>query len=326
MSTSMARKLDLIEQFKDLILVCEVTPKGVRLSMFKITRSLLCEIRVGNQKNPLLARQIEVIDQGNASSFVIGVDGVIFWWPTMKREVAEFIYNCLVCQKGTLHQALGIKVSLSSAYHLQTNGQIERTIQSLEDILRACMLEQQGSWDNLLPLLEFTYYNSYHSNIRMTPYEALYNQRCRTPLCWFVLSESLVLGSEVVQQTTKKIKLTQEKMKVTKVGRRAIVVREVRISNSKKGTITPWTRVDRALKSCKLSPRFISPYQIIKRVGKVTYQVALPPYSCKFAQCFSCFSALSCISHLSYEVLLMRVEDCRIKQLRGKEISKEGEL
>ena len=82
---------------------------------------------------------------------------------------------------------------LSSAYHPQTDGQTERTIQYLEDFLRACWLVQGGAWDSHLPLIEFTYNNSFHASIGMAPYEALYGRRCRTPLCWYESGESVVL-------------------------------------------------------------------------------------------------------------------------------------
>jgi len=85
----------------------------------------------------------------------------------------------------SFQEALGSKLRLSSAYHPQTNGQSERTIQWLEDLLRVCVLEQGGTWDSHLPLMEFTYNNSYHSSIGMAPFEALHGRRCRTPLCWF---------------------------------------------------------------------------------------------------------------------------------------------
>jgi len=112
-----------------------------------------------------------------------------------------------------LHQALGTKLKLSSAYHLQTDGQSERTIQSLEDLLRACAMEYKGSWDQLLPLVEFTYNNSHHSSIGMAPFEALYGRKCRTPLCWFQVGESALVGPDFVQETTEKIKMVQKKMK-----------------------------------------------------------------------------------------------------------------
>lgn len=72
-----------------------------------------------------------------------------------------------------LQEALVTKLRLSSTYHPQTDGQTERTIQTLEDMLRACVLDDQGSWDSLLPLIEFTYNNSYHASIEMAPYEEL---------------------------------------------------------------------------------------------------------------------------------------------------------
>ncbi|CAN6683744.1 unnamed protein product [Malus baccata var. baccata] len=82
----------------------------------------------------------------------------------------------------------GVPVSIVTAYHPQTDGQSERTIQTLEDMLRVSVLQWKGSWDNYLPLVEFAYNNSYHSSIGMAPFEALYGKACRTPLCWTELS------------------------------------------------------------------------------------------------------------------------------------------
>ena len=81
-------------------------------------------------------------------------------------------------------KALGTKVHMSTAYHPQTDGQLERTIQTLENMLEACVLDWEGSWVKYLPLVEFAYNKSYHSSIKMAPNEALYGRPCRTPLCW----------------------------------------------------------------------------------------------------------------------------------------------
>ena len=113
----------------------------------------------------------------------------------------------------SLNRALGTKLRLSLSYHPQTDGQTERTIQSLEDLLRACVLEQKGSWESFLPLIEFTYNNSFHSTIGMAPYEALYGRRCRTPLCWLEPGEGLTLGPFDDPATTEKVKLIQERMR-----------------------------------------------------------------------------------------------------------------
>ena len=83
----------------------------------------------------------------------------------------------------TLQQSLGTELRLSSAYHPQTDGQTERTNQTLEDMLRMCVLDFQGNWETYLPLAEFVYNNSYHSSIEMAPYEALYGRKCRSPIC-----------------------------------------------------------------------------------------------------------------------------------------------
>ena len=88
-----------------------------------------------------------------------------------------------------LQTELGTRLKLSTAYHPQTDGQSERTIQTLEDMLRSCVIDFGGSWDSHLPLVEFAYNNSYHSSIGMAPFEALYGRKCRTPVCWLEAGE-----------------------------------------------------------------------------------------------------------------------------------------
>jgi len=82
----------------------------------------------------------------------------------------------------SFQRGLGTQVNLSTTFHPQTDGQAERTIQTLEDMLRVCVLDFKRSWDEHLPLIEFAYNNSYHSSIQMAPYEALYGRRCRSPV------------------------------------------------------------------------------------------------------------------------------------------------
>ena len=82
----------------------------------------------------------------------------------------------------SMQKELGTQMDLSTAFHPQTDGQSERTIQVLEDMLRACVIDFGGQWDQFLPLTEFSYNNSYHSSIEMAPFEALYGRRCRSPI------------------------------------------------------------------------------------------------------------------------------------------------
>ena len=83
----------------------------------------------------------------------------------------------------SLQTVLGTLLHFSTAFHPQTNGQSERTIQTLEDMLRACVMEFRGSWDTHLALMEFVYNNNYQASIEMAPIEALYGRKCRTPMC-----------------------------------------------------------------------------------------------------------------------------------------------
>jgi len=146
----------------------------------------------------------------------------------------------------------------------------------------ACVLEKKGSWESFLPLIEFTYNNSFHSTIGMALYKALYGRRCRTSLCWLEPREDLTLGLEVVQQTTKKVKLIQERMRTAQSRHKSYQDKrrkdlEFEVGDHVFLRVIPWTRVGRALKSRKLTTRFIGPIQILKRVGLVAYQIALPP-------------------------------------------------
>ena len=133
-----------------------------------------------------------------------------------------------------------------------------------------------------MSLIEFTYNNSFHSTIGMAPYEDLYGRRCRTPLCWLEPRENLTLGPEVVQQTTKKVKLIQERMRTAQSRQKSYQDKKRKDLDIVDGDyvflrVNPWARVGQALKSQKLTPRFIGPFQILKKVIFVAYQIALPP-------------------------------------------------
>ncbi|GJY90571.1 putative reverse transcriptase domain-containing protein [Tanacetum coccineum] len=104
----------------------------------------------------------------------------------------------------SLQNALGTNLDMSTAYHPQTDGQSERTIQTLEDMLRACAIDFGKGWVNHLPLVEFSYNNSYHASIKAAPFEALYGRKCRSPVCWTKVGEAQILGPELIQETTEK--------------------------------------------------------------------------------------------------------------------------
>ncbi|GKC43930.1 putative reverse transcriptase domain-containing protein [Tanacetum coccineum] len=102
-------------------------------------------------------------------------------------------------------KALGTRLDMSTAYHPQTDGQCERTIQMLEDMLHAYVIDFGNGWDKHLPLVKFSYNNSYHTSIKAAPFKALYSRKCRSPVCWAEVGDSQLTGPEIVRETTKKV-------------------------------------------------------------------------------------------------------------------------
>ncbi|GJZ51931.1 putative reverse transcriptase domain-containing protein [Tanacetum coccineum] len=116
----------------------------------------------------------------------------------------------------SLQNALGTNLDMSTAYHPQTDRQSERTIQTLEDMLRACVIDFGKGWVNHLPLVEFSYNNSYHTSIKAAPFEALYGRKCRSPVCWTEVGEAQILGPELIQETTERIIQIKQRMQAAR--------------------------------------------------------------------------------------------------------------
>ena len=102
-------------------------------------------------------------------------------------------------------KAMGTTLDMSTAFHPQTDGQTERVNQVMEDMLRACVLDFKGGWEDHLSLIEFAYNNSYQASIGMAPYEALYGRPCRTPVCWAEVGDKELLGPELVWETSESL-------------------------------------------------------------------------------------------------------------------------
>ena len=144
------------------------------------------------------------------------------------------------------------------------------------------MIDYEGSWDRHIPLVEFVYNNSFQSSIGMTPYEALYGRKCRTPLCWTKLSERKLIGPDLIQETEEKVKMIKERLKVVTDRQKSYVDmkrNDIRYEIGEKVflKVSPWKKVTRFGKNDKLSPRFIGPYEVIEKVGPGAYHLALPP-------------------------------------------------
>ena len=152
----------------------------------------------------------------------------------------------------------------------------------LEDMLRSCVIDYEGSWDRHIPLVEFVNNNIFQSSIGMAPYEALYGRKCRTPLCWTELSEKKIIGLNLIQETEKKMKMIREKLKVATDRQKSYANmrrKDIQYEIGEKLflNVSPWKKVMRFGENGKLSPRFIRPYEVIEKVGLVAYRLALPP-------------------------------------------------
>ncbi|KAE8683877.1 hypothetical protein F3Y22_tig00111166pilonHSYRG00229 [Hibiscus syriacus] len=180
----------------------------------------------------------------------------------------------------------GVPLSIISdrdpSFHPQTDGQSERVIQVLENMLRGCVIDFRDSWEDFLPLAEFAYNNSYQASIRMAPYEALYGRRCRTPIYWTELHDRKTLGPDLVRETEDIVRLIRDRLKeafdrqksYTDKRRKNI---EFEVGDQVFLKVSPWKKVLRFGRKGKLSPRFIGSYRILKKVGPVAYQLELPP-------------------------------------------------
>nr|GFB03054.1 putative reverse transcriptase domain-containing protein [Tanacetum cinerariifolium] len=170
---------------------------------------------------------------------------------------------------------------MSTAYHPETDGQSERTIQTLEDMLRACVMDFGGSWDTHLPLVEFSYNNSYHKSIKCAPFEALYGRKCRSLVIWTEIGESQLIGPEIVQETTEKIFQIKERLKTARSRQKSYADKRRKPLEFKVGDrvllkVSPWKGVVRFGKKGKLAPRYVGPFEIVERVGQVAYRLKLP--------------------------------------------------
>ncbi|KAL5805446.1 hypothetical protein ACOSQ4_028179 [Xanthoceras sorbifolium] len=237
-------------------------------------------------------------------------------------------------------EALGTRLSFSTAFHPQTDGQSERVIQVLEDMLRSCVIEFEGSWADHLPLIEFAYNNSYQSSIAMAPYEALYGRKCRTPLCWTELGEDRLVGPDLIRQTEEKVKIIRDRLKVASDRQKSyadLKRKEIEYDVGEKVflKVSPWKKVLRFGRKGKLSPRFIGPYEIIERVGPVAYRLALPPELEKIHNVFHVSmlrryrsdpshripaESIEIRPDLTYEEEPVQILDREIKELRNKRV------
>nr|GEV29528.1 putative reverse transcriptase domain-containing protein [Tanacetum cinerariifolium] len=166
----------------------------------------------------------------------------------------------------SLQNALGTRLDMSTTYHPETDGQSERTIQTLEDMLRACAINFGKGWVNHFPLVEFLYNNSYHASIKAAPFEALYGRKSRSPVCWTKVGEAQILGPELYQETTEKIVQIKQRMQAAHDRQKSYAnlkrkPMEFQVGDKVMLKVSPWKGVVRFGKRGKLNPRYVGPFK-----------------------------------------------------------------
>ncbi|GJY37909.1 hypothetical protein Tco_0424273 [Tanacetum coccineum] len=201
----------------------------------------------------------------------------------------------------SLQNALGTQLDISIAYHPETDGRSERTIQTLEDMLRACVIYFRKGWDKHLPLVEFPYNNSYHSSIKAAPFEALYGQKCRSPICWAEVGDSQLTGPEIIQETTERIiqirqclqAARDQQISYANVRQKPL---EFQVGNRVMLKVSPRKGIFRFGKRGKLNPRYIRPFKIL---SPVAYKLGLPEELSSIHNTFHVSNLKKCLSNES---------------------------
>ncbi|XP_015945640.1 uncharacterized protein LOC107470739 [Arachis duranensis] len=192
-----------------------------------------------------------------------------------------------------------------------------------------------------MPLVEFAYNNSYHASIGMAPYEALYGRKCQSLLCWYEAGETSLLGPEMISETTEQIKKIHSQMLIAQSRQKSHADQRRKHLEFDEGEhvflkVTPTIGIGRSIKTKKLNPRYIGPFEIRKRIGPVAYRIALPPHFSNLHDVFHISQlckytfdpshvlepeSVQVKEDLTLSVTPVRIDDNSIKHLHGKEVS-----
>nr|GEZ11459.1 putative reverse transcriptase domain, ribonuclease H-like domain, aspartic peptidase domain protein [Tanacetum cinerariifolium] len=190
-----------------------------------------------------------------------------------------------------LAQHLGNPTEYEHRLPPDTDGQSDGMIQTLEDMLRACVIDFGNSWDRHLPLVEFSYNNSYHVSIKAAPFETLYGRKCRSPVCWSEVRDSQLTGPELIRETTKKIVQIKNRLLTARSHQKIYADGVIRFG-----------------KHGKLSPQYIGPFEIIERIGLVAYKLELPEKPSGIHNTFHVSNLKNCLADKNLVIPLEEIQ------------------
>ncbi|GKA75281.1 putative reverse transcriptase domain-containing protein [Tanacetum coccineum] len=214
----------------------------------------------------------------------------------------------------SFQKPMGTRLDMSTAYHSEIDGQSERTIQTLEDMLCTCVIDFGNGWEGHLPLIEFSYNNSYHTSIKVAPFEALYGRKCRSLVCWFKVGDAQLTGPELVHETTEKIVQSKQRIQAARDRQKSYAdvrckLLEFQVGDRVMLKVSPWKGVVRFGKRGKLNPRYIGPFKVLAKVGTVAYRLELPQQLSRVHTTFHVPNLKKCLSDEPLAVPLDEVHD-----------------
>ncbi|GJY98832.1 putative reverse transcriptase domain-containing protein [Tanacetum coccineum] len=210
---------------------------------------------------------------------------MLYWWPNMKADIATYVSKCLTYAK-------------VKSEHQRPSG-----------------LLVQPEYSRIhLPLVEFSYNNSYHTSIKAAPFEALYGRKCRSPVCWAEVGEAQLTGPEIIHETTEKIFKIRDRMQAARDRQKSYADKrrrplEFEVGDKVMLKVAPWKGVMRFGKRGKLNPRYIGPFQIIERIGPVAYRLELPQELSRVHNVFHVCNLKKCLSD---DTLVIPLEEIQL--------------
>ncbi|GKC09241.1 putative reverse transcriptase domain-containing protein [Tanacetum coccineum] len=200
---------------------------------------------------------------------------LLYWWLNIKADIATYVSKCLTCANVKAeHQKL-------SGLMQQPEILVWKWERITMDFVSGLPRMPSGSWDRHLPLVEFSYNNSYHISIKAAPYEALYRRKCRSPVCCSEVGDSQLTGPKLIRDTTEKIFQIKNHLLAARSRQKSYADKrakplEFEVGNKVLLKVSPWKGDVRFGKRGKLSPCYIGPFKILARVGPVAYTLELP--------------------------------------------------